>query len=115
MSREWIIKTLAGLGLSEAEAEVYFFLAQTGPVRGKEIAKTLKLNKQQANRSLKNLQTKGVVKVVHELATQYIAVSLEKVLDQFMRERKEQAKALQASREELLSSWRYMIENSASS
>ncbi len=58
----------------------------------------------------KNLQTRGMVKATHELTIQYDAVSLKKVLDQFIKERKEQAEALQASRQELLSTWRIMIE-----
>jgi hypothetical protein len=40
-------------------------------------------------------------------------VPLEKVLDQSMKEKNEQAKALQASREELLSNWHTMIEKSS--
>lgn len=113
MSREWVLKTLEGLGLSKVEAEVYLFLAQTGPVKAIDIAKTLKLHKQQVHRSLKSLQTREMVKANHELTTQYAAVSLEKVLDQFMKEKKEQAKTLQASREELLSNWRSMIEKNS--
>ena len=116
MSREWVLKTFIGLGLSGVEAEVYLFLAQTGPVKAREIVKTLKFPKQQVYRSLESLQTRGLVKASHELTTQYAAVSLEKTLDQFMKEKKEQAKALQANKEELLSNWHSMIEkNSATS
>jgi len=116
LSREWIIKTLVGLGLSEVEAEVYFFLAQAGPVRGREIAKALKLYRQQVYHSLKNLQAKGMVKVTRERTNQFAAISLEKVLDQLTKEKTKQAKALQENREKLLSNWRSMIkENSATS
>jgi len=41
---------------------------------------------------------------------QFSAVSLEKVLELYMKAMIEQAKALQASREELLSTWRSTIE-----
>ena len=113
MSREWMLKTLVDLGLSEVEAEVYIFLAQAGRVKGRDMAKTLKLYKQQVYRSLRKLQAKRMVNATHERPAQYSAISLERVLDQFMKARKEQAKALQASKEELLSNWRSMVEKNA--
>jgi sugar-specific transcriptional regulator TrmB len=109
-----MLKTLVDLGLSEVEAEVYIFLAQAGPVKGRDIAKTLKLYKQQVYRSLKSLQAKGIVNAILERPARFSAVSLERVLDQFMKTKKEQAKALQASREELLSKWRSMLEKDSS-
>ena len=116
MSREWVLRTLVSLGLSEAEAEVYFFLAQTGPVKGRDIAKELKLYKQQVYRSLKKLRAKGMVNATSEHPARFSAVSLEKVLEQFMKAKMGQAKVLQASKEELLSNWRSMFEtNSANS
>jgi sugar-specific transcriptional regulator TrmB len=113
MSREWVLKTLIGLGLSGVEAEVYLFLAQAGPVKVREIVKTLKFPKQQVYRSLESLQTRGLVKASQKLTTQYAAVSLEKILDQFMKEKQEQAKALQASKKELLSNWRFIIQKNS--
>ncbi len=113
MSREWVLKTFVSLGLSEVEGEVYFFLAQTGPVKGRDIAKTLKLYKQQLYRGLKGLRAKGMVHATLERPARFSAVSLEKVLDQLMKTKKEQAKALQASREELLSNWRSVIEKNS--
>ena len=110
MSREGVLKTLVGLGLSQVEAEVYFFLAQVGPVKGRDIANTLKLHKHQLYRSLRSLQCKGCVKATFERPARFFVVPLEKVLDQFMKARMGQAKDLQASREELLSKWHSMIE-----
>jgi sugar-specific transcriptional regulator TrmB len=106
MSREWVLKTLVGLGLSRVEAEIYLFLAQTGPLRGTEIADMLKLYKQQLYRSLRKLQCKGCVKATIGRPALFSAVSLEEVLDQFMKSKEKQAKILAASRDELLSAWR---------
>ena len=114
MSREWVLKTLAGFGLSEAETMVYFFLAQEGPTKGKDIAKALRFYTQQVYRSLKSLRAKGMVNSTCERPARFVAVSLEKVLDHFMMAKKEQAKALRASRDELLSNWRSMIEKNSS-
>ena len=110
MSREWALKTLVGFGLSQVEAEVYFFLAQASLVKGRDITKTLKLHKRQVYRSLKSLRAKGMIQATRERPARFSAVSLERVLDQFMKTKKEQAKALQASRKELLSTWSSLIE-----
>jgi sugar-specific transcriptional regulator TrmB len=110
MSREWVLKMLVSHGLSEVEAEVYLFLVRAGPVKGRDIANELKLYKRQVYRRLKSLRAKGMVNASHERPARFSAVPLEKVLDQFMKGRKKQAKALQASRKELLSTWRSMID-----
>lgn len=106
MSREWMLKTLVSLGLSQVEAEIYLFLAQTGPVKGRDIAETPKLYKQQLYRSLKSLKCKGCVKATTGRPAFFSAVSLEEVLDQFKKSKEKQAKILAASRDELLSAWR---------
>jgi sugar-specific transcriptional regulator TrmB len=113
MSREWVLKTLVDLGLSQVEAEVYFFLAQDGPLKARDIAKTQKLYKHQLYRNLKSLQRKGCIKATLEHPAQFFAVPLEIVLDQFMKEKMGQAKDLKASREEILSTWQKMIEKSS--
>ena len=110
MSREWVLKTLVGLGLSQVEAEIYFLLAQTGPLRGTEIASKLKLYKQRLYRGLKSLKCKGCVKATIGRPVLFSAVSLEEVFDQFMKSKEKQAKILAASRGELLSAWRSLPE-----
>ena len=105
MSRESMLKTLVGLGLSQVEAEVYLFLTQAGLSKGNEIAGALRLYKQQLYRTLKSLKCKGCVEASREHPATFSAVPLEKVLDLFMKEKIEQAEGLQASREELLSKW----------
>jgi len=78
MNRERVLKTLVSLGLSQVEAEVYFFLAQAGPVKGRDIAETLKLYKQQVYRNLKSLHAKGMVNTTFDRPARFSAVSLEK-------------------------------------
>ena len=114
MSLERMLDTLVSLGLTRTEAQAYIFLAKMGPHRGKELANALKLTEQQLHSSLKSLQAKGIVNAILERPARFSAVSLERVLDQFMKTKKEQAKALQASREELLSKWRSMLEKDSS-
>ncbi len=102
-------KALVNLGLSETDAEVYVFLAVDGPHRGKSIAEALNLYKQQLYRSLKNLQSKGMVTATPEHPAHFSAVPFEKIIEHIIEAKAEQAKALQKSREELLASWRSMI------
>jgi|WetSurMetagenome_2_1015567.scaffolds.fasta_scaffold04860_1 sugar-specific transcriptional regulator TrmB len=114
MSHEWMLKTLVSLGLSQVEAEVYLFLTLAGLSRGREIAGALRLYKQQLYRTLKSLKCKGCVEASREHPAKFSAVLLEKVFDHFMKAKTKQAEGLQASREELLSNWRSMIENNSS-
>jgi|WetSurMetagenome_2_1015567.scaffolds.fasta_scaffold01135_3 sugar-specific transcriptional regulator TrmB len=110
-----MLDTLVSLGLTRTEAQAYIFLAKRGPHREKELANALKRTTQQLHSSLKNLQAKGIVNATRERTTRYSAVSLEKVLDIFMNAKVEQAKAFQASKEELLASWRSIIKKSSNS
>jgi sugar-specific transcriptional regulator TrmB len=100
------------LGFSERDAEVYVFLATEGPQKRRSIAEALNLYKQQLYRSLKSLQSRGMINATLEHPALFSAVPLEKVLDMFIKAKTEQARALQESREELLSSWRALLKKS---
>lgn len=100
------MKTLANLGLTQIDAEIYIFLCREGPQNGRSIANALNLYKQQLSRSLKHLQGKGMVSSTFEHPAHFSAVSLEKILEILIEVKKEQALALQESKEELLSTWR---------
>jgi sugar-specific transcriptional regulator TrmB len=109
-----LLKALATLGFAEIDAEIYLFLANSGPQNGKNIAKTLKLYKQQLYRSLKRLQTKGIIRTTVERPAQFSVVSLEKVLDLLVETKKEQALAWQESKKELLETWHSLIDKESS-
>ena len=97
------------LGLTEVDAEIYLLLAAEGPQKGRNVAEVLKLYRQQLYRSLKRLQKKGVIHATLERPASFSAVSLEKILDSLIEAKKEQALALQESREDLLSRWKILI------
>ena len=103
---EPVLETLVSFGIKRLDAQLYIFLAQAGPLKGRDIAAMLRLYKQQLYRSLKSLTCKGCVEVTLERPARFSAVPLEKVLDRFMKTKMEQAEDLKASRDELLSSWR---------
>ena len=110
LSLERALDTLMSLGLTQTEAQAYVFLAKRGPHNGKELANALRITKQQLYRSLRKLRAKGMVNASPQRPAQFSAVSLQKVLELFLKAKMEQAKALRASRKELLSTWRSMNE-----
>src|SRR3990172_4885018 len=98
LTQEWILKALVNLGFKLQDAQVYLFLALSGPKKAKDIAETLNLYKQQVYRSLRSLKAKGMVSATLGRPARFSVVSLEKVLDIFMRAKTEQAKDLQSNR-----------------
>ena len=106
MSLERVLKTLEGFGLSRMDAEVYVYLAKKGPKKGRDLANALQVTKQQLYPSLKNLKNKGVVTASLERPALFSAVAFEKVVELLIKIKVEQAKAIEETREELLSNWR---------
>ena len=106
-----MLKTLTSLGFTETDAQVYVFLATESPQKASDIAEALKIYKQNLYRTLKSLQSQGIVNASPEYPARYSAVLFEKVLDLLIKAKKEQHKALQESKEELLSTWRSMIKD----
>lgn len=113
LDHERLLKTLAHLGLTEGDSEIYLLLAKEGPQKGRDLAKTLNLYKQQLYRGLTRLKEKGMVGATLERPARFSAVSLEKVLQFKIEAKKEQALALQESKKELLSAWVSMIEKNS--
>ena len=106
MSQETFLKTLIALGLTQMDSKVYLFLAKRGLQQARDIAKSLKMNKQQLYRSLTNLQSKGLVSATLEHPARFSAVPFEKVLDLYVKTKTEEAQTMQQNKEELLSVWR---------
>jgi sugar-specific transcriptional regulator TrmB len=106
LSLERVLKALESLGLSQSDAQVYIYLATTGPKKVRELVNTLAMGKRQVYRSLKRLRDKGIAITNDEHPVELSAVPFDKVLDLLMEIKKEQAKALQASKEELVSDFR---------
>ncbi len=98
LTQEWIIKTLIDLGLSPVETQVYTFLTIHGPHRGSEIAGQVKLNSQKLNRTLAKLQQNGLIILSINRPIVFSAMPLVKVLDNFIRIKKDQVELLEKSR-----------------
>ena len=113
MSLDRVLKAVMGLGLSEADAQVYVFLALNGPHKAKDITNKLSLYKEQLYRSLRNLQEKDVVKATVDYPAVFSAIPFEKILDLLAEIKNEEAQALREVREELLSNWKSMIKKNS--
>lgn len=113
MSEKWILKTLVKLGFTETEAKVYVFLATEGPQKARNIVETLGRSRQQLYRNLKKLQSINVVCTSSEYPARFSAVLFEKVLDLIVEAKTEQQKALQESKEELVSTWKSITKKDA--
>jgi sugar-specific transcriptional regulator TrmB len=106
MNQKRIIRSLLTLRFRQCDAEVYAFLSEMGPQSRKNIADALKLPKHQLYRSLKNLRSGDMISASIGRPTQFSVVPLEKIMDSLIEAKKEQAVALQESKEALLFSWR---------
>lgn len=106
LSRETVIKTLIELGLTRRDSEIYLLLAKKGPLKVRDMSNTLKLNRQQLHRSLKSLQSKGIVTSTLERPARFSATPFEKALDIFIKAKMEEAQRLKRKKDKVLSSWR---------
>lgn len=113
MSKEWMYKNLVSLGFTEIEAKVYVFLATEGPRKAREIAGALNIHRRQLYYILKGLKSKGVVCASFEYPAHFSAVLLERVLDILIVEQEKQQQNLEASKNELLSIWRYITKKTS--
>jgi sugar-specific transcriptional regulator TrmB len=109
VSQEKVLKTLVDLGLTRIDARVYVFLAKKGPQKAKDVARFLRIPKQQLYPSLRILQSKGLVNSTLEHPTRFSAVSFEKALDLFAKAKMEEAKSIQQSKDEILTDWQSIV------
>lgn len=93
------------LGFKKEHAEVYIFLTNEGPKVAKDIALALGIHKRQLYRILTQLENKKVIAASSGYPAFFSAMLFEKTLDLFIEAKTEQQKALQSSKEELLSTW----------
>jgi sugar-specific transcriptional regulator TrmB len=105
LSKERVLKTLEGLGLSRVDAEVYVYLAKKGPRKGRKLANDLQITKQQLYPSLRNLEKKGIVTTSLDRPALFSALAFEKVLELLITIKMDQAKAIKETKKELLKSW----------
>lgn len=108
MSEETIDQILKECGLRQSEVEVYVFLAKHGTLKSRDIARQLKKDKAQVLRVLKILQARGIVEPTLETPQRFSAVPFEKLLDSFVKAKREEADLIERTKEDLLIYWRHI-------
>jgi len=101
-----VLKILDGFGFSRVDAEVYVYLAKTGPQNDKDLADGLKMSKQQLYLSLKSLKEKGVITSTLEHNKLYSALAFEELLKAYIKLNEQQAEIIKQTKKELLESWK---------
>jgi sugar-specific transcriptional regulator TrmB len=109
LSLKRVFKLLEHLGLSKIEAEIYVYLAKTGPKGCKDIAEDLDLTNQQLYYSLNILRNKGVIKISHRTKVYFYVLKFEELLNFFVKSDINQAEILQKTKHNLLVSWKEML------
>jgi sugar-specific transcriptional regulator TrmB len=93
------------LGLTKAEAQIYFYLTKRGPKKASEITSALKMKRQQLYLVIKRLESKAIVNTTIDRPAKFAAVPFEKVLDSIAKAKFEEAKIIEANKGNLLSDW----------
>lgn len=107
-SKELTLKLLFDLGLTETEVSVYTYLTKKGPQKARVISKAINLYKQLLYRSLKKMQSKGIIEASGYPA-RFSAVPFEKVIELAIKSNIEEAERMTQNKEELLFTWRSII------
>jgi len=106
MSTNSIKKALKDFGLTEKEAEIYIFLAKHGVQTGGEISKLTKTHRPHMYRILRSLLKKGAIQSTLESPVRFSSVPFEKILDESIRIKHEEAALLEKTKNGLLIDWK---------
>jgi len=105
------MKALKSLGFTEMEARTYIYLSKRGPHCLNDLAGALEVADDRFALVLKNLHARKMVSSAPEPSGKYYTIPLERILDEFTEAAKEQAKAVEASKKELLHAWNAKSKN----
>jgi sugar-specific transcriptional regulator TrmB len=109
LKREPALDLLASYGLKPIDLQVYLFLSKKGLCKGIDICRELKIAKQKIYPSLKRLREKGIVDASYQRPTYFSALPFEKVVENLIRSKKDEAKDAKLQKQELLSAWRSLV------
>jgi sugar-specific transcriptional regulator TrmB len=82
------------LGLTKAEAQIYFYLTKRGPKKASEITSALKMKRQQLYLVIRRLESKAMVNTTIDRPAKFSAVPFKKVLDSIAKAKFEEAKII---------------------
>lgn len=88
-------------GLTKNEARILFFLAKTGPSRASEVSRTVKINRTETYRTIRNLQRRGLVEATFERPVRFQSIPFVKCLEMLIDERRAKIRLLERRGENL--------------
>ena len=97
--------TLERLGLTRLDAQVYILLGKKGPLKAKDITKSLRVPKQTLYRSIKDLQNKAIITATLEHPAKFVAAPFDRVLDLFVKAKTEEINRIEEDKKSLLADW----------
>ncbi len=113
MSLKELIDVLSECGLKRCYAKVFVFLAKEGPKEVYFLAKALRMHETDLASCLENLEKRGLVKKIGEVAPeQFFAVPFEKALDILIEADLKEAMVAEKNKESVLRYWDYMFKDS---
>ena len=104
MSLDRVLRILEGFAVSKADAEVYVFLAKRGPTRSKDLAFNIGKTQPQIYPILHRLNKKGLITHSKCRPALFSALEFEELLERYVKLNMEQAKIIEETKEQLLSS-----------
>jgi sugar-specific transcriptional regulator TrmB len=109
LGEEPVRKILKTVGLTEKETDVYIFLAKHGALKGIDIAKLTRIDRAEVYRILKSLQSKGLLESTLEAPARFVTTPLDKVVDGFVKARRDEAASIENAKQELMNDWTKII------
>jgi sugar-specific transcriptional regulator TrmB len=100
-----IKKALIRLKLSKNEIKVYLYLARFGAQKAQKIAEALNLHRTEAYKILRTLENEGIIYRVLERPMKFKSITLEKLLNIKLEEKRERIYQLEKKKIELLELW----------
>ncbi|MGZ4911444.1 MAG: TrmB family transcriptional regulator, partial [Halobacteriota archaeon] len=99
-SEDEFITRLMGFGLTEKEAQCYFYLLKFGPKTPSPLAKSLKTYREDVHRTLTTLIDKGMVRPSLDSPTMYTAVELDSALDSALKQHETELREMEMRKRE---------------
>ncbi|MGZ4847060.1 MAG: TrmB family transcriptional regulator [Halobacteriota archaeon] len=100
-SEDEFITRLMGFGLTEKEAQCYFYLLKYGPKTPSPLAKALHTYREDVHRTLNSLIDKGMVRPSLDSPTVYTAVELETALESALKKHESELREMERRKHEL--------------
>ncbi len=100
-SDDEFITHLMGFGLTEKEAQLYFYLLKYGPKTPSPLAKSLHTYREDDHRTLTALIEKGMVRPSLDAPTMYTAVELESALESALKKHEAELHEMERRKREL--------------